>query len=219
MTPVADPHAKVTTVDGPSGMDHTKSLTTMNVTFDRPVPAGVEIGGTVVENITATPSVVITGNTFRNVPTRGILVTTRKPVLIAGNRFDAMSMASIYVSADAYQWYESGPVADLTIRDNSFTRPTGPVIFVEPTNQVVDPANPVHHNIKVEHNSFDISDVTVVNAKSVGGFTFTGNTVRRLAGPGEPPYTSPLFVFHGSTGIKIAHNHYDKGLNTSVVED
>jgi hypothetical protein len=77
----------------------------------------------------------------------------------------------------------------------------------------------VHHNIKVEHNSFDLGDVTVVNAKSVGGFTFTGNTVRRLAGPGEPPYTSPLFVFHGSTGIKIARNHYDKGLNTSVVED
>ena len=219
MTPVADPHAKVTAVDGPSGMDHDKPLTTMNVTFDRPVPAGVQIGGTVVENITATPSVVISGNTFRNVPTRGILVTTRKPVLISGNHFDAMSMASIYVSADAYQWFESGPVSHLTIRDNSFTRPTGPVIFVEPTNQVVDPANPVHHNIAVEDNSFDIGDVTVVNAKSVGGFAFTGNTVRRLAAPDQPPYTSPLFVFHGSTGIKIAHNHYDKGLNTSVVSD
>ncbi|MFJ9377983.1 hypothetical protein [Streptomyces sp. NPDC101455] len=35
----------------------------------------------------------------------------------------------------------------------------------------------------------------------------------------QPPYTSPLFVFHGSTGIKIAHNHYAKGLNTSVVAD
>nr|WSY56620.1 right-handed parallel beta-helix repeat-containing protein [Streptomyces sp. NBC_00886] len=219
MTPPADPHAKVTAVDGPSGMDHTKSLTSMTVTFDRPVPAGVEIGGTVVENITATPSVVISGNVFRNVPTRGILVTTRKPVLITGNRFDAMSMASIYVSADAYQWYESGPVADLTIRDNSFTRPTGPVIFVEPTNQVVDPANPVHHDISVEHNSFDIGDVTVVNVKSVGGFTFTRNTVRRLDGPDQPPYTSPLFVFHGSSRILIAHNHYDKGLNTSVVTD
>lgn len=219
MTQLSPAHAKVTAVDGPSGMDHDKPLTTMTVTFDRPVPAGTEINGTVVENITATPSVLISGNVFRNVPTRGILVTTRKPVLITGNRFDAMSMASIYVSADAYQWYESGPVSDLTIRDNSFTRPTGPVIFVEPTNQVVDPANPVHHNISVEHNSFDIGDVTVVNAKSVGGFAFTGNTVRRLDGADQPPYTSPLFVFHGSSGIRIAHNHYAKGLNTSVVTD
>ncbi|MFE9610793.1 glycosyl hydrolase family 28-related protein [Streptomyces sp. NPDC006012] len=219
MTPLADAHAVVTAVDGPSGMDHKKPLTTMTVTFDRPVPAGVEIGGTVVENITATPSVVISGNVFRNVPTRGVLVTTRKPVLITGNRFDGMSMASIYVSADAYQWYESGPVADLTIRGNSFTRPSGPVIYVEPTNQVVDAANPVHHNISVERNSFDIGDVTVVDAKSVGGFAFTGNTVRRLDGAEHPPYTSPLFVFHGSSDIRIMRNHYDKGLNTSVVTD
>ena len=70
-----------------------------------------------------------------------------------------------------------------------------------------------------EDNEYDIADVTVVDAKSVGGFAFTGNTVRRLDGPDRPPYTSPLFVFHGSSGIRIAHNHYDKGLNTSVVTD
>ncbi|MFE2520653.1 hypothetical protein [Streptomyces mirabilis] len=90
---------------------------------------------------------------------------------------------------------------------------------MEPTNQVVDPVHPVHHNIAVEHNTFDISDVTVVNAKSVGGFTFTSNTVRRLDEADQPPYTSPLFVFHGSSGIRIARNHYDKDLNTSVVTD
>lgn len=149
-------------------------------------------------------------------PTRGVLVTTRQPVLITGNRFDGMSMASIYISSDAYQWYESGPVADVTIRGNSFTRPTGPVIFVEPTNRVIDPANPVHHNISVERNRFDIGDITVVNAKSVGGFRFTGNTVRRLDGPDHPPYTSPLFMFNGRSAVRIADNHYEKGLNTSV---
>ena len=91
---------------------------------------------------------------------------------------------------------------------------------MEPTNQVIAPANPVHHNISVEHNTFDIGDVTVVNAKSVGGF---GNRQqrgwRRLGRAGHPPYTSPLFVFHGSSGIRIAHNHYDRGLNTAVVSD
>ena len=61
-------------------MDHAKPLTTMTVTFDRPLPDGIETGGTVVENITYTPTVVISGNVFRNVPTRGVLVTTRKPV-------------------------------------------------------------------------------------------------------------------------------------------
>ena len=48
-------------------MDHDKPLTTMTVTFDGPVPTGVETGGTVVENITATPSVVISGDILRDV--------------------------------------------------------------------------------------------------------------------------------------------------------
>jgi hypothetical protein len=200
-------------------MDHAKPLTTMTVTFSRPVPAEIEIDSTVAENITYTPTVVISGNTFRNVPTRGILVTTRKPVLITDNRFDAMTMADIYISSDASYWYESGPVADVTIRGNSFTRSSGPVILVEPTNKVVDPANPVHRNISVEGNTFDIGDVTVVDAKSVDGFTFAGNTVRRLDGPEHPPYTSPLFVFHGCSDIVVAPNHYDQGLNPSVNTD
>ena len=216
MTPLAGGPAVVAAVDGPSGMDHTKPLTTMTVTFDRPLPAGVEIGGTVAENITYTPSVLISDNVFRNVPTRGVLVTTRKPVLITGNRFDGMTMSSIYISADASSWYESGAVADVTIRGNRFTRPSGPVIFVEPTNKVVDPAKPVHHNISVEQNRFEISDVTVINTKSVGGFRFTGNTVRRLDGPQHPPYTSPLFTFTGTSDIRVAGNHYDKGLNTAL---
>jgi hypothetical protein len=213
MIPIAGGQAKITAVDGPSGMDHSKSLTDMTITLDRPVPSGVTVGGSVVENLTYTPSVLISGNTFRNVPTRGILVTTKQPVMIEDNVFDGMTMASIYISADAYQWYESGAVDDVTIRRNSFTRPTGPVIFVEPTNQVLDAANPVHHNIKVEDNNFDIGDVTVVDAKSVGGFTFTGNTVRRLD---QTAYTSPLLVFRGSSEIRIARNRYGQGVNPRV---
>jgi hypothetical protein len=213
MFPLEDGRAVVTAVDGPSGMDHTKPLTTMTVTFDRPLPDSVEIGGTVAENTTYTPSVVISGNVFRNVPTRGVLVTTRKPVLITGNRFDAMSMASIYISSDAYQWYESGPVTDVTIRGNEFTRPAEPVIFVEPTNREIDPAHPVHHNITVTDNTFDVGDITIVNAKSVAGFHFTANTIRPLDGPNHPPYTSPLFIFNGSTDIQITDNDYAKNLN------
>jgi hypothetical protein len=229
--------AVVTAVDGPSGMDHSKSLTDMTITLDRPVPAAVTIGGSVVENITYTPSVLVSGNTFRNVPTRGILVTTRRPVVIENNRFDGMTMSSVYISADAYQWYESGPVDDVTIRHNVFTRPSSRVIFVEPTNQVLDAAHPVHHNIKVEDNTFDVGDVNLVDAKSVGGLSFTGNTVRRLdratllqlAAPNrcpavgdrlplrttaaQPAYRTSLFVFRGSSDVRIARNRYDNGLN------
>ncbi|MEV6412653.1 right-handed parallel beta-helix repeat-containing protein [Kribbella sp. NPDC051718] len=211
MSPLENGRAVVVAVDGPSGMDHTKSLTTMTVTFDRPLPEAIEIGGTVAENITYTPSVVISGNVFRNVPTRGVLVTTRKPVLITGNRFEAMSMASIFISSDAYQWYESGPVTDVIIRGNEFTRPADPVILIEPTNRDVDPTRPVHRNITVTGNTFDVGDLTLVNAKSVAGFQFTANTIRPIGGPGRPPYTAPLFVFTGSTDIQVADNDYGTG--------
>jgi hypothetical protein len=181
-----------------SSVDGTLPLTTMTVTFERPVPAGITVGGTVAENLTYTPSVLIAGNAFRNVPTRGVLVATPRPVLITGNRFDGMSMASVYISADASEWYESGAVTDVTIRGNTFTRPTGPVIFVDPNNQVVDAATPVHRGIVIEDNTFDIGDVTVVNAKSVDGLRFTGNVVR---GPDERE--QPLFVFSGCSGVVV----------------
>jgi hypothetical protein len=211
MLPVAGGQAKVASVDGPSGEDHDHSLTSMTVTLDRPVPAGVAPGETVLENTTYTPKVRIAGNVFRNVPTRGVLVTTPKPVLIENNRFEKTSMAAVYISADAYQWYESGAVDDVTIRGNTFTAVASPVIFVEPTNQVLDASRPVHRNIRIERNTFDIGDVTVVDAKSVGGLTVARNTVRRLDTAGG--YAQPLYAFHGSTGVLISRNVYAAGLN------
>ncbi|MFF5289589.1 right-handed parallel beta-helix repeat-containing protein [Paractinoplanes globisporus] len=195
MTPLPGGPAVVTVVSE-------DSPTTMTVSFSRPVPAGIEIGGTVAENLTYTPSVLIAGDVFRNVPTRGVLVTTPKPVLITGNRFDGMSMASIYISADASEWYESGAVTDVTIRGNSFTRPGGPVILVEPTNEAVEPATPVHRNITIEDNTFETGDVTLLAAKSVAGLRFTDNAI---SGPAER--MQPLFVFSGCSGIAIAGNY------------
>ncbi|GAA1304237.1 hypothetical protein GCM10009647_021880 [Streptomyces sanglieri] len=229
--------AEVVSVDGPSGRDHDKSLTTMTVTFDQPLPDSVRPWDFVVENTTYTPTVQISGNTFRDIPTRGLLVTTRRPVVIEDNAFDGMSMAGIFISSDAYQWYESGPVTDVRIRRNTFTRPSSPVIFIEPTNQVVDPAQPVHRNIRIESNTFETGDVRLLDAKSVGGITFTSNTVTRLdrktafaaraknpcPAPGATttvravamasPYTTPLFAYHGSTGAVIKGNNFDNGLN------
>lgn len=229
--------AKVVSVDGPSGQDHDKSLTSMTVTFDQPLPDSVRPWDFVVENTTYTPTVQISGNTFRDIPTRGVLVTTRKPVVIENNVFDGMSMASIFISSDAYQWYESGPVRDVLIRGNTFLRPASPVIFVEPTNQVLDPAQPVHRNIRVESNTFKTGDVRLLDAKSVGGITFNSNTVSRLdrntaftaqaknrcparnsttsvrTVTTASPYSTSLFSYHGSSGAVIHGNAFDNGLN------
>ncbi|MET9403321.1 RICIN domain-containing protein [Kitasatospora sp. NPDC002965] len=229
--------AKVVSVDGPTGRDHDKPLTTMKVTFDQVVPASVTPGNFVVENTTYTPTVDISNNTFTSMPTRGILVTTRKPIVIKGNTFDGTGMSSIFISSDAYQWYESGPVQDVLISNNTFLRPADPVILIEPTNQVLDAGNPVSRNIRIQDNDFSIGDVRLLDAKSVGGITFERNDVRRLdrntafaaettttclapgttgtvrTVTGAAPYTTPLFKYRASSGAVVKDNAFDNGLN------
>ena len=101
-------------------------LRTMVVRFEEVLPTFLTAtvsNGTpkyVAENVTYAPAVTIKNSTFKNVPTRGILCTTRQPVLIEGNTFLNMSMATIFLSNDSNDWYESGPIRDMTIRNNTF---------------------------------------------------------------------------------------------------
>ncbi|MET9879003.1 right-handed parallel beta-helix repeat-containing protein [Actinacidiphila glaucinigra] len=170
--------ASLTAVDGPHDRDDAYDRRVMTVSLDRPLPPTVTPEDWVAENVTATASVHIVGNHFVNVPTRGVLVTTRRPVVIEGNLFDGVTMASVYVSADAEEWYESGPVADLTIRDNTFLRPSAPAVLIEPTSAVLDTAHPVHRNVTINDNVFEDAHTPVVRARSVGGLTVTGNHLR-----------------------------------------
>ena len=73
---------------GESGND----LRTMEIRFTEELPENLsdKIGNEpkyVAENVTFAPSVEIRGCTFKNVPTRGILCTTRNPVIIENNTF------------------------------------------------------------------------------------------------------------------------------------
>lgn len=232
--------AKVTAVEGPTGdagadQSTSGSLTDMILTLDRAIPEGVTANTCVVENITYTPSVVIRNNIFKETPTRGILVTTRKPVLIENNIFDGMSMASIFIESNATSWYESGGIKDLTIRGNTFLRPSTSyaVIYIDPTGSA-SKTNPVHRNIRIEDNTFYVNNGPVLSAKSTSGISFAGNRVYRY----EPKVTvnaavskatlqkgetasmsasatgatqsSALFSFNGCTGIKLGLKSEDE---------
>ncbi|WP_121711582.1 right-handed parallel beta-helix repeat-containing protein [Streptomyces sp. E5N91] len=193
--------ACVTAVDGPHDRDDAQDRRLMSVTLDRPLPPDVTPEHWVAENVTATASVSIVGNHFVNVPTRGVLVTTRRPVVVEGNLFDGVSMAGVYVSADAREWYESGPVAELTVRDNTFLRPSAPAVLIEPTNTVADPARPVHRNIDISGNVFVDAQVPVVRARSVGGLSVTGN---HLTGAGAEAFTeSDLVATEGCSEVVV----------------
>jgi hypothetical protein len=245
MVAVPGATATVVSVDGPTGesvpagADPDTYLRNMTVTLDRPLPDAVvnAPGDYAAENISYTPSVEIKGNTFQAVPTRGILVTTRQPVRIEDNHFDGMSMSSIYISSDARSWFESGPVRDVVIRGNVFDRPASPVISFDPTNQEFVAGQPVHRNVLIEDNDFNLTSATLVSGRSVGALTFRGNRIRHyaqlhLTGPDQPLYvggtttlatdapppndTAPLFAFDGAEGITLAGNTYDNGFNRRV---
>ncbi|MFI5893962.1 right-handed parallel beta-helix repeat-containing protein [Actinoplanes sp. NPDC051513] len=152
--------------------DPGEPLTSIVVTADGPLPGGLA-GAAAVENVTRTPSVEITGNLFRNTPTRAVLVTTRRPIRIERNRFERPGMAAIYVSADANEWWESGPVRDLTIRANEFIDPGGPAILIDPR---ISSGEPVHSGVLIEENRFELDGVPALDATATAGVRLRANS-------------------------------------------
>lgn len=145
----------------------------------------VPAGDIVVENITWCAAVDITGCTFRNTPTRGILVTTNRKVNISDNLFEHCPMAAILIADDAASWYESGPVRDVTIRNNVFLNCTPPQIWVAPENSIQGDEC-VHSGIGIFDNSFKFNDnysfgkpKVLIKAKSADGLKMSGNSVQK----------------------------------------
>ena len=144
--------------------------------LEEPLPASlIATGEWVVENVTCTPEVIIRHNYFARVPTRGVLVTTRRKVLIEGNTFFRTQMSGILIADDARSWYESGPVKDVTIRGNHFLECAAPVIRVAPEND--ENGGYVHGRICIENNLFRMNAAQVaVEVRSVKELVLKGNT-------------------------------------------
>ena len=243
-----DPETEYTVVaaDGPDGFggwtgEGSGNKNRIVLTIDKELPEGISANNALVENITFTPDVHIHDNYFVDVPTRGVLCTTRGNVVIEDNTFERMNMAGIYISCDGQGWYESGRATDVTIRNNTFIRGDSQDIYIEPTNPNVSPDTPVHHNINIEGNTF-LKDVgtRVLDAKSTDGLTFKNNKILRAdpissrsvdkteltLAKGEENSISVnanmskvgggLYNFNGCKNITIEGNTYDPGFAPSI---
>ncbi len=164
----------------------------------------------VCENVTYTPEVYIGSCHFSKIPTRGILCTTRRKTVIEKNVFDGMTMASIYISNDCNDWYESGPVRDMTIRENIFYITdvvTGmhPAIFIDPiVSQKNEEAACVHRKIVIENNEIYLkAEQKAVVAKYCDGLVVRNNII--YGTKGETP-----FVFEGCEGVVQEGNTEEK---------
>lgn len=154
------------------------------LTLDRAVNDNVKtVENVSVENVTWTPEVEIRNNYFSRIPTRGILVTTRRKVVIEDNVFYRIPMSGVLVSDDARGWYESGPVRDVTIRRNLFMECGSPVIAVMPENDRYEGA--VHRNVRIEANRFVIRQGgEAVSARATDGLIIRDNYIS-VAGDGS----------------------------------
>lgn len=147
------------------------------LTLRQPVLKNMESGkDLVVENVSCTPNVIIRKNLFAKTPSRGILVTTRREVLIEDNTFFRIPMSAILIANDARSWFESGLVKNVVIRNNHFIECHSPVISVAPENDENDGC--VHRNIHIVSNRFDMRGGKIIFAKSVDGLYVNDNYLR-----------------------------------------
>ncbi|MBP1916215.1 hypothetical protein J2Z23_003197 [Lederbergia galactosidilyticus] len=212
-------------------------LRTMTVTFEQSLPAELfrlDDGEPLVvaENTTYTPSVHIENNHFETVPTRGILCTTGKKVLIENNTFRHMAMDAIFISNDSQDWYESGPVRDVTIQSNTFYvakvgnpgwRTAG--IRVHPVtkgSQYPAPEQAIHQNIKIKHNKFYMEHESVLSIGSVNNLLFKNNMIERYQPELNASYyptlmrkeerTYPTFEWNACKNVQVENNRFGEGI-------
>ena len=145
------------------------------VTCDRPIPTDTRVKD-VIENATWTPEADISGCTIRRIPTRGFLISTRRRVMVRGNRFVRIHSHGISVGSGATKWFESGCVRDMTICGNRFEECGGEAILISPQSTV--PNSGVHRSIRITENTFVLPDQgRAVNARGVAELAITDNHI------------------------------------------
>ena len=155
------------------------------VEFQAPVPNSLKVGAA-LENLSCTADVEIRNSFFGSCRARGLLVSTPGKVIIENNIFES-SGSAILIAGDANQWYESGAVKDVLIRNNTFRYPCmssvyqfcEAVISIFPEIPKPDIRYPFHSNSRIENNKFYLFDYPILYAKSVDGLSFVNNTLIR----------------------------------------
>lgn len=141
--------------------------------------------GLVIENLTWTPEVIVRNSRFERTNTRGLLLTTRRKVVIENNVFYRTGMFPILIADDASSWFESGAVRDVLIQNNTFQEcgfnSGSGAINIAPENHELKEGNMVHRNIRIKDNTFILYNDGVLNARSVDGLAFTGNKISRTS--------------------------------------
>ncbi len=189
------------------------------LTFKDIIPKNLEVGDA-LENLTWSPDLHVKNSHFKSCRARGLLVSTPGKVVIENNTFES-SGSAILIAGDANNWFESGAVTNVIIRNNVFTDlcNTSPyqfceaVISIYPEIPVLNENTPTFHkNISIENNQFQAFDYPVLFARSVDSISFKNNTVARSTR--FEPYHSRKFTFsfEACKNATISGNSFSEGV-------
>ena len=188
---------------------------TFLVTFTTGIPKQLEVGDA-LENLTWSPDLLVTNSHFKSCRARGLLVSTPGKVVIENNIFES-SGSAILIAGDANNWFESGAVTDVLIKNNVFTELCNTssyqfcegIISVYPEIPVLNEQTPpFHKNIRIENNQFNPFDYPVLFARSVDGISFSNNTVTRSSRFEPYHHRKFTFSFEACKNTAISNNTF-----------
>lgn len=174
--------------------------------------------GDVIENTTWTPEVTVRNSRFERTNTRGLLLTTRRKILIENNIFYRTGMHAILIANDASGWFESGAVSDVLIRNNTFEEcgyNAGPIINIMPENHELTEGYYVHRNIRIFNNTFKIFDKPILSARSTNGLFFSNNTISTSNLP-ETGTNENSFTLTACKDVVIKNNTFNTSWKTNI---
>lgn len=190
------------------------SSSKFEITFKDAIPKYLKEGHA-LENLSWTPDVHIKNSFFGSNRARGILISSPGKIIIEDNVFES-SGSAILIAGDANQWYESGAVKDVIIRNNVFNDAClssmyqfcEAIITILPIIPSPDINKPFHKNIRIENNTFHPFDYPVLYAKSVEGISFSNNTLIRSKRLKPFHQRLEMLTFEYCNEIKIVKNSF-----------
>ena len=163
--------------------------------------SGITLGGHyLIENLSTAPEVYIADCESGYNRPRGFLLSSGGKTLVERCRFYNMN-CGIQIGGEMRDWFESGAVSDVTIRDCDFTNSAyagGTAIDISPKLYEKNPRDFFHGRIIIENNRFVQSSRRIMRANLARELIFKGNSFMLDE---SLPYHAP----NGETGVNVTN--------------
>ncbi len=152
------------------------------VEFTKLLPVGLVSGKDVMAAIDNYPDVTIRNCVIQKNRARGMLIGSRRKVLIEHNTFHTPG-AAILFEGDGSYWFEQAGVRDVTLRNNIFDNcnygvwGTAVIQVGSGVKEEYRNISRYNRNIKIYNNTFNVFDPRLIHAYSVQGLAFSNNTI------------------------------------------